>query len=62
RSMINQARHMLINGKIKDAKYNYNRIVKDFETSDLDTSEKKKLHLMILELYNDVHLAETNVK
>lgn len=28
--------------------------------ADIGVEEKKKIHLKILELYNDIHLAETN--
>lgn len=57
-NLVQQTRELLVNGHYTDAKVSYNRLVKQFQDADLGTEEKKRLHLLILELYNDIHVAE----
>jgi hypothetical protein len=57
---INQTKELLANGHVHDAKINYNRVVQDFQALQANVEEKKKIHLQVLELYNEIHIAELN--
>ena len=56
--LIEQTIELLKNSHVKDAKLAYNRLVTKFNDLKCSADEKRRLHLLLLELYNDISITE----
>jgi hypothetical protein len=58
--LISESKTLVDNNQIDEAKLNYNRIVNEFNNSDIEQDEKKKIHMMILNLYGQIYNSSMN--